>query len=145
MAGRGGKNVRRNMGRLVKEIRGRVTERAMTEILITAEGYAARLTPIDTANLINSRYRQVTNTLTGTRGIAGYTAAYALYVHEASGKLKGQPRSSVQAFGTSDGRQAFASNDGKFWDPRGEPRFLEKGFEEAEPEIRGILRRNYKL
>lgn len=144
MPTRGGKNVRRNMRRLVREIRGPITNRAMTEILIAGEAYAAALTPIDTSNLINSRYRQVTNTQSGTRGIVGYTADYALYVHEAPGTLKGQPRDSVSSFSASGGRTGFASNSGRFWEPNGEPQFLMKGFQQAKPEIREILRRNYR-
>lgn len=142
----GGKIVRRNLRRTVARIRGPLTDKVLTEVLIIGEGYAAALTPVDTSNLINSRYRQIKNSATGTRGIVGYTADYALYVHEASGKLKGQPRSSVDEFTTGSGRRAFTSNDGNFWDPSGEPHFLSKGFDrDGRAEIKAHIRKRYRL
>ncbi|MDT8895781.1 hypothetical protein RSO41_14075 [Halomonas sp. I1] len=134
MPSRGGRNVRRNMRRLSMKIRGPVTEKAVTEILIIGEGYAVNFTPVDTSHLINSRSRlPVVTGPSGTRGTVVYTAKYAAAVHEAPGTLKGQPRPK------KNGRSR-----GNYWSPNGEPGFLEKGFEEAKPEIRGILRKNYR-
>lgn len=142
---RGGKTVRRNMRRLVHEIADDLTSTVVKEILIIGEGYAAALTPVDTSNLINSGFRTVTNTATGAVGLVGYTADYAAAVHGMSGKLKGEPRDSVASFGTSDGRTAFASNKGKFWDPNAEPEFLKKGFErDGKTEIEAHIKRRYK-
>lgn len=132
MPARGGNRVRSNMRRLVAQIRGPITQRAMAEILIIIEGRAVNLTPVDTSNLVNSRFRQVTNTLTGTKGVIGYTAAYALYVHEASGKLRGRPRDP-----SKPGR-------GNFWDTDADPHFLAKGAEEALPEVGAAIIRNYR-
>ncbi len=146
MPTRGGKIVRRNLRRTVSRIRGPVTNKVITEVLIIGDGYAAALTPVDTSNLINSRYRFVEDSATGTKGVVGYTANYALFVHEASGKLKGQPRSSVSSFTTSSGQRAFASNNGVFWDPDAEPGFLQKGFErDGKGEIEAHIRTRYRL
>lgn len=142
---RGGDKLRRNMRRITHEIAGDLTPTVVKEILIIGEGYAANLTPIDTSNLINSGFRTVTSTATGAVGVVGYTADYALFVHQASGKLKGQPRHSVKAFGTRDGRTAFASNKGDFWDPNAEPGFLQKGFErDGKADIEAHIVRRYR-
>lgn len=141
----GGNKVRRNMRQTMRQISNDLTPTVVKEILIIGEGYAAALTPIDTSNLINSGFRTVTNTATGAVGVVGYTADYALFVHDASGKLAGQPRASVSSFGTSDGRTAFASDKGNFWDPNAEPGFLKKGFErDGRPEIEAHIKRRYK-
>lgn len=142
---RGGNKVRRNMRQTLRQIANDLTPTVVKEVLIIGEGYAAVLTPIDTSNLINSGFRTVTNTATGIVGVVGYTADYAAYVHEASGKLKGEPRSSVASFSARDGRTGFASNKGSFWDPDAEPQFLTKGFErDGLGEIKAHIRQRYK-
>lgn len=125
---------------------GRVTEKTLNEIIIIGSQYAAAITPIDTSTLINSQYREVYQKADGKwQGVVGYTAGYALYVHNASGKLKGQPRSSVESFTTTSGKVAFASDKGNFWDPDAEPKFLVKGFErDGAAEIRALILRNYQ-
>lgn len=85
---------------------------------------AAALTPQHTSNLINSRYSDLEMQGSKIMGRTGYTAEYAMWVHEASGKLKGQPRPAENGIA-----------QGNYWDPRGEPKFLEKGFENAKPAI----------
>lgn len=117
---KGGNKVRRNMRRTVGRITGTLTNRAITEILIIGEGYAAELTPVDTSNLINSRFRQVTDTATGAKGVVGYTANYAIFVHE------GGPKN---------------------WQKAGaEDEFLRKGFEEnGRSEIEAHIRRRYRV
>lgn len=57
----------------------------------------------------------------------GYTAAYALYVHEdLEQKLKGKPR---------------PSGLGVYWGPRGEPKFLERPLNESRKDILTIVAR----
>lgn len=89
---------------------------AVTELLITAQGFATLMTPADTGNLRNSQYRIVEPYAGGVKGRIGYTARYAAAVHAASGKLKGQPRRT-------------GTRTGNYWDPAGEPEFLAKAFE----------------
>ncbi|MDB5779968.1 MAG: hypothetical protein JWP93_2333 [Polaromonas sp.] len=98
--------------------------RGMTQALILGASEAASMTPIDTSTLINSEYKRVEARAGRIVGTVGYTAEYALAVHEAPGKLKGTPR---------------PDNHGKYWGPAGEPQFLKKGFEQAEPHIRAVL------
>lgn len=92
------------------------------EVVILGAGEAAAMTPRASSVLLNSQTRSVRQDGTRIIGTAGYTAEYALAVHEAPGKLKGLniPR--------PDGQ-------GVYWGPSGEPEFLRKGFERARPEI----------
>lgn len=119
MAIKGGNRIRQNMSRRLRDVAGPITNRVVTEILVIGEGYAVNLTPVDTSNLINSRYRRVQSSTTGTIGLIGYTASYAAFVHE------GGPRN---------------------WRKTGaEDEYLRKAFErDALPEIKAHLRRSYK-
>lgn len=120
MPTRGGRTVRRNFSRTVSRIRGPLTERIVTEILIIGEGYAVNLTPVDTSNLVNSRFRQITNTVTGTVGVVGYTAAYAAEVHGG---------------GPKNWQKAAA-----------EDRFLERGFNrDGRADIEAHISRSYRI
>src|SRR5690554_2433427 len=56
---RGLEQTRRNLKRLTDRISGSMTEKALTEVLIIGEGYAASLTPMDTGNLLQSMYREI--------------------------------------------------------------------------------------
>ncbi|WP_417861847.1 hypothetical protein [Vreelandella venusta] len=86
MSVRGGNKVRRNMRQTLRQISSELTPTVVKEILIIGEGYAAVLTPVDTSNLINSGFRTVTNTATGTVGVVGYTADYAAATHDGGPK-----------------------------------------------------------
>jgi hypothetical protein len=103
-------------------------EVAMTRALIIGQSEAAAITPRHTSVLINSAIRKVDSTDERVVGVAGYTAEYALFVHEASGKLKGQPRPKKGGI-----------PQGNYWDPSGEPQFLKKGFERSADRIQAEL------
>ena len=112
----------------------RKAARTITAALVLGGSEAAALTPQHTGNLINSRFAYVRQEGGRVVGTTGYTAEYALAVHEASGKLKGQPRPE------ENGRP-----QGNYWDPRGEPRLLEAGFERAKPQIDALFRGALKV
>ena len=104
---------------------------AMFEILLTGAREAHRMTPVDTNTLANSQYApQITERNGQLVGTVGYHAEYAGYVHDAKGTLKGQPR---------------ATGNGNYWDPEGEPKFLEKGFNEIMPDVPNIINHVYRL
>lgn len=68
-----------------------------------------------------------------TTVIVGYTAAYAIYVHErVEMKLKGQPRRKP--------------SKGKYWDPQGraQAKFLEEPARTLQPELARIVVEVYK-
>ncbi len=146
MPTKGLEKVRAQMKRTFDQISGPLTQRTILEILIAGGAEADIMTPIALGNLVNSRFREVVRKPNGWVGRYGYTAEYALFVHEASGKLKGKPRSSVASFNTRGGKAAFEHRQGNFWEPQGEPQFLLKGFEKkAMPVIRAIIKRNMQL
>ena len=108
-------------------------ERAATRIAMTIEAYAMALTPVDTSNLINSIGRNIQPLGDRVTGTVYYGAQYAKWVHNMSGKLKGQPRAD---FGTTRAGVAFGggTGQGNYWDPNAEPQFLLKAGRRAELE-----------
>ncbi|WP_265498599.1 HK97 gp10 family phage protein [Providencia rustigianii] len=125
---RGISECRRNTQAFVDDVNRRAV-RAVTAGLIVGASHAARYTPIDTSTLINSQYRDVRVNGVMITGRVGYSANYAVYVHEASGKLKGEPRN---------------SGSGNYWDPNAKPKFLQAGFEEARQEIDEAIKREMR-
>lgn len=88
--------------------------RGMTQALILGASEASVLTPIDSSVLINSRFMHVEAQAGRIVGTAGYTAEYAAAVNDPA---------NPQKF-----RLASAEKD-----------FLKRGFENAEPLIRGVI------
>lgn len=121
--------VMRNLEFKLKDIAQTKSETAVYAVLSQGAAMAATMTPVDTSVLINSQTTpEITNGINSVEGKVGYTANYASYVHGASGRLKGLPR---------------ANKNGTYWHPQGEPRFLEKGFDQIKPHIGKILRGVY--
>ncbi|WP_068445048.1 hypothetical protein [Providencia heimbachae] len=141
---KGIQSVMGNINSTLQLIATQTTARVMQEISITGAAHAALLTPIDTSNLINSQYRQLSKISTGYEARVGYSANYAAAVSQMKGKLKGQPR---EDFGKTQSGISFGGGTGKgnYWDPNAEPDFLRKGFENAAPEIQEIIKRAYKI
>lgn len=108
----------------------RKTARALTAAIVRGASELPALTPVDTSNLLNSQYRNVSKKPGGgVVGTVGFTAEYAAAVHAASGKLKGLPRPK------RDGKP-----QGVYWGPHdGRPQFLSLSFERAAPDINRIL------
>ncbi|CDG98847.1 HK97 gp10 family phage protein [Xenorhabdus bovienii] len=67
---------------LIGDIRGRKVVRAMYKALYIGSAQAALYTPIDTATLINSQFRDVRFDGVRLTGRVGYSANYAVYVHD---------------------------------------------------------------
>ena len=102
-----------NAPRFVSDVQRRGAK-GMLQALILGASEASALTPIDTSTLLNSQFRKVE--IEGDRivGTVGYTAEYALAVHDPD---------NVQNF-----RRESAEKE-----------FLRKGFENAEPNIRAVI------
>lgn len=92
----------------------RKAARGMTQAMILGASEAAVMTPIDTSTLLNSQFRTVRADGDMVVGTVGYTAAYALPVHDPD---------NPQNF-----RRASAQKE-----------FLKLGFENAEPNIRAVI------
>ncbi len=128
-----GVRVVNRMPQFVDAVQHRAARGILTGLVIgTSE--AVSLTPQHTSNLVNSQYKRVEPEGAKIVGRMGYTAEYAMAVHEAPGTLKGQPR-------------PIENNkpQGDYWDPRGEPEFLKKGFERAEPAIKRAIKAALKV
>ncbi|MDE9540389.1 HK97 gp10 family phage protein [Xenorhabdus bovienii] len=67
---------------LIGDIRGKKVARAMYKALYIGSAHAALYTPIDTSTLINSQFRDVRFQGTRLTGRVGYSANYAVYVHD---------------------------------------------------------------
>ena len=91
---------------------------------------SATLTPIDTSTLINSQFDTVEVSGTRITGKVGYSAKYALYVHNASGKLAGKPRS---------------NGNGTYWSPGGEPQFLTKAAQRTKDLVDSVIKKEMTL
>lgn len=64
----------------------RSAARAVTKASVIVASHASVYTPIDTSTLLNSQYRKVTRDGTKVIGEIGYTAGYALPVHDPMNK-----------------------------------------------------------
>ncbi len=96
--------------------RQRRAARAMVSVVVKVGSEASVMTPIATSNLLNSQYREVSEDGGRIVGRIGYTAEYALPVHDPD-----RP----QNF-----RRATAEKE-----------FLRKGGDNSAPEIAGIIAR----
>lgn len=92
----------------------RKAARGMTQAIVLGAAEASVMTPIDTSTLLNSQFRQVRKEGAHIVGTVGYTASYALPVHDPA---------HPQNF-----RRATAQKS-----------FLSKGFANVEPQIRAVL------
>jgi len=130
---RGAREVKRRLTSLVGDITSKKSYAAATAAAIVIQGEAALRTPIDTSYLINSQFRRVSVTEKGAQAFIGYTAAYALSVHEGSLRNKGKPRD---------------PNDpsrGNVWDPAGQPGFLENAARDSTAVIDSVVTKAMQL
>ncbi|MER1817256.1 HK97 gp10 family phage protein [Proteus mirabilis] len=109
-----------NLRALVGDIQGKRVMRAIQSALLIGSAQAAIYTPIDTSTLINSQFREVTVNGTRVTGRVGYTANYAVYVHD--------PRIK-QSFRRSSARKEF----------------LSRGFEDERKAIDEAVRREFQI
>ncbi|HBX0013880.1 TPA: HK97 gp10 family phage protein [Klebsiella pneumoniae] len=130
---RGIRQAKANLDRIIKDVQGRKVVRAIQSATMIISLEAARMTPVGaTANLRNSQFREVMVNGTRITGRVGYSANYALYVHEAKGTMKGKPRTVKQG-------------GGNYWDPSGEPKFLEKAGENTKTDVTAAIKKELSL
>lgn len=111
---KGMREAKQNMSKFIDDVRGKKSIRAMTKALIIGSTQAALYTPIDTSTLINSQFRDMEFKGTRLVGRVGYSANYAVYVHDPAIK---------QIF-----RRATAEKE-----------FLVKGFEDTKEQIEAAI------
>ncbi|BET97294.1 HK97 gp10 family phage protein [Xenorhabdus taiwanensis] len=83
---------------LIGDIRGRKVVRAMYKALYIGSAQAALYTPIDTSTLINSQFRDVRFDGVLLTGRVGYSANYAVYVHDPKVKQTFRRATAKKAF-----------------------------------------------
>lgn len=123
-------NLRKEDQRLAERV-----SRALRTAGLTLQRASQELVPVNFGNLKASAFTRATGEGYDTVVDVGYTAFYALYVHEAVGMvLKGQPR-------TGEGAK------GRYWDPQGkaQPKFLEEPARRLAPELTRIIRDAAKI
>lgn len=109
-----------NLSKLIGDIQGRKAVRAIYKALYIGGAQASLYTPIDTSTLINSQFRDVNVSGKMLTGRVGYSANYAVYVHDPSVK---------QNFRRSTARKEF----------------LKLGFEESRSQIDKAIADEMKL
>lgn len=115
---------------IVDEIIATKAVRALKSAIYIIRTELATLTPIDTSTLIDSQFDAVEVSGTRITGKVGYSAKYALYVHNASGKLSGKPRS---------------NGNGTYWSPGGEPQFLTKAAQRTKDLVDSVIKKEMTL
>lgn len=117
---KGIEQAQRKLDALVGDVQGRKAVRAMQSALLIGGVQAALYTPIDTSTLINSQYREIEIKGTRLTGRVGYSANYAVFVHDPN---------IHQKF-----RRATAQKE-----------FLKKGFEETKTQIDAAIYRELSI
>ena len=122
MAGkvRGITQAKANLDKLINDVQGRKVVRAIQSALIIGSSQAALYTPIDTSTLLNSQYRELDVNGTKVTGRVGYSANYAVYVHDPN---------VPQTF-----RRSTAQKE-----------FLTKGFEDTRDAIDRVIKKEMSL
>lgn len=127
---KGIKEAQRRLDAVVEDVRTRKAVRAIKSAMLIIGAESALMTPMDTGTLVNSQFQETMINGTRITGRIGYSANYAVYVHNASGIMKGLPR---------------PNNRGNYWDPSGEPKFLTKAAERTRRQVDDIIRKEMKL
>ncbi|KKI48990.1 hypothetical protein XK97_00930 [Obesumbacterium proteus] len=117
---RGIREAKANLNRIIQDIHGRKIVRAIQSALVIGSSQAALYTPIDTSTLLNSQYREINASGTRVTGRVGYSANYAVYVHDPN---------VPQTF-----RRSTAQKE-----------FLTKGFEDTRSQIDAVVRKELSL
>jgi len=111
---------KKNLEVLIGNIQGRKAVRAIQSALIIGSTQAAIYTPIDTSTLINSQFRDISVRGDRLTGRVGYSANYAIYVHDPN---------VPQTF-----RRATAQKE-----------YLTKGFEDSKEQIDRVVYKEMSL
>lgn len=117
---RGIRQAKANLDRIIKDVQGRKVVRALQSAMLIGSAQASLYTPIDTSTLINSQFREITANGVRVTGRVGYTASYAVFVHDPEVK---------QTF-----RRASAQKE-----------FLTKGFEDTRSQIDAAVKKELLL
>lgn len=79
---RGISQAKSNLDKFISTVQGKKAARAIQSAIMIGSTQASLYTPIDTSTLLNSQYRELSVNGTMITGRVGYTANYAVYVHD---------------------------------------------------------------
>lgn len=116
-----------------REVLGKGLERGLKKAGLRLQAASQKLVPVNTGNLKASAFTRSRGSGMSTVVSVGYTARYALWVHESVGMvLKGQPRPKGKGF---------------YWDPQGQAqaKFLEEPMRRMAKELREIIKKEAKI
>lgn len=113
---RGIPQAKTNLDKLINDINGRKVVRALQSAMIIGSSQAALYTPIDTSTLINSQYREIVINGALVTGRVGYSANYAMLVHDPNVKQN-------------------------FRRPTAQKEFLSKGFDDTRSQIDAVVKK----
>ena len=117
---RGISQAKSNLDKFISTVQGKKAARAIQSAIMIGSTQAALYTPIDTSTLLNSQFRELSVNGTMITGRVGYTANYAVYVHDPN---------VPQTF-----RRSTAQKE-----------FLTKGFADARSDIDAAIRKEMSL
>ena len=136
---KGIKQVTRNVNRAIDNIQDRKIVRALTSAMIVISAEAATMVPVDTSNLVNSGFRDIVFNGTRITGRVGYSANYAMYVHEAAGIHLGKRTLRPVKKGEPKGSRGY------IWDKTGEPKFLDKAADRTRTQVDSAIHKEMSL
>jgi hypothetical protein len=152
MPAKGIEQVRGNLKKIFADIENNKAKKAAFVAVTVGGGIADVHTPMDTGNLLNSRFKVIEKSTKGWTARYGYTANYAAAVHSFTGKLKGQPRAT---FGKTGNQSQFGpqmpkdfgggTGQGNYWGPQGEPHWLNYAFDDHREKIDAAVFEAMKL
>ncbi|MFZ5313368.1 HK97 gp10 family phage protein [Enterobacter asburiae] len=117
---RGVKQSKAGLNRIINDVKGRKVVRALQSAMIIGSSQAALYTPIDTSTLINSQYREIVINGALVTGRVGYSANYAMLVHDPNVKQN-------------------------FRRPTAQKEFLSKGFEDTISQIDAVVKKELSV
>jgi len=145
----GTENVLRNIKGAERKI-GLAVARGLKKAGLLLQREAQLKVPVNFGILKASAFTRAEGEAVKTVVNVGFTAGYAIYVHEnreiwpPGMRLKGQPRmgGSVDSAGrVRDTKGGQFRKGGRYWDPQGkaQPKFLEEPFREFGPTLRQVV------
>lgn len=136
---KGAAEAKKNLDSLLKNVRTKKAVRAVYMALYIIGADSAVRVPRDTSTLINSQFRDIDIAGAKIFGKVGYSAKYALDVHESKGFALGKHIPRPVGKGEKPGSR------GNYWDPSGEPQFLKKAVDATAKQVGDAIRKEMEF
>lgn len=140
--------LKRNIDTVVRNTIPQNAERALYVTLTLIENRSLEYVPLDTANLLNSRFKTIEQYGAVTIGRIGFTASYALPLHspKPGGKMDGwQPQTPEDRAMRMSAANYPTSGVSGGYNPSATQDWLNIGLNEAWPEIQRAVKEEMSL